>query len=369
MLKYIDISSSFRNRKSYPLTGEFVIPVNTSPKTNSLDSTDPVILGFPYETNVTGAGSTATDIKLNANSVNVFQFYRSSILEIGGEYRTIINYDNTTQIATVDVPFSVAPAVLTTYTIRKQTPVFSGLVQAGSTSTTIIINSTSPTDIYKGMYLFLSNPTYEYRIIDNYNPTTQTVTIIGQPFTFVPAAGTPAEILSFSYDNITPLSVFTANTDYISRNNSSDQNQTQFYEMKLKSISIPNLNLTTSYGNILNYSHIYVSIFNQNNTNSTILYTNNRNSYKAVFKVPIANLLQSTNFYILDGLDIKQTIRFKPIDDIKVIVSLPNGSILDFIYPSSNIYQTGYPIESNPFTQISMTFEIKRVNLNYTDII
>ena len=362
MLKYIDINSTYRDRKTYPLVGDFTVPVNSTPKLTSLQSTDPVLLSYPYEYNLTAVGSTVTDISLNFSSVNILNFYRNSYLEINGEFRKIIEYNNTTFVATVDQAFSAAPPNLTPYTIRKRIPFFYGQVLAGSTSTQIVINSTATTnDSYDGMFIFLpgASPTssYQYRPIKSYDATTQTITIYGLPLNPIPVAGDVVEILPFNYDNVQPLVVQYPNIDF-----KAQDNKTLYYEYTLLSISIPILNLANGYGTIMNYPYIYVAFYNQQSSNFTSLFTNNPNPTKAVFKIPVTDLNISLNYLILYNNDMKQTIRVRPIDDIHITIYLPDGQIVDFIYPNSNIYNLAYPVESNPLTQISLTLEMKKFN-------
>jgi hypothetical protein len=129
---YVDINSAYRNRLSYPLVGNFVVEVNTNYSNTPKSSADPILLAFPYETNLCQGGSTLTQIALSVSSQNIIDYYKDSYLEIGGIYRLVTAYDPTTQIATVGIPFPVAPAALTPYTIRKELP--------------ILINSTSYID-------------------------------------------------------------------------------------------------------------------------------------------------------------------------------------------------------------------------------
>ena len=122
MKRYIDIDSSRRNRTLYPKPSDFVIQVNGTYNNSPDRSQDPILLAFPYEANQLSGGSTFTQLALSVTSSNIINFYRNSYIEIFGNFRRIIDYDNFTQIAIVDIPFPVAYPALTPYTIRKDLP-------------------------------------------------------------------------------------------------------------------------------------------------------------------------------------------------------------------------------------------------------
>ena len=133
MKRYIHIDSSYRDRLSYPKIGDFVVESNGTVLNGASIARDPILLAFPYEANQLSGGSTTLQIALSVTSSNILNFYRGSFLEIGGEFRLITEYDNTTQIATVATVFSAAPPALTYYTIRKEVPAEKDV--AGATST------------------------------------------------------------------------------------------------------------------------------------------------------------------------------------------------------------------------------------------
>ena len=125
--KYLDIDSTYRNRKDYPNPFDFVIPI-TYPGRDSTTATalDPVIDAIPYTgstdppgTNQTGVSADASNITLDPQESTIDNFYINSVLEISGEYRTITSYNGTTFVATVSSPFSSTPVAGTVYYTRK----------------------------------------------------------------------------------------------------------------------------------------------------------------------------------------------------------------------------------------------------------
>src|SRR5277367_6922557 len=133
MFKDLVIDSTRRNRTVYPLPSDFVIPYTNGPPGNDFQTAlDPVSLAVPYLSGTTQAGSTTTSIVLQANSSPTDNFYVNSLLDINNQLQQIINYVGSTQIATVANAFSAAPGAGTAYTLRKNFPLFTGIVQAGS---------------------------------------------------------------------------------------------------------------------------------------------------------------------------------------------------------------------------------------------
>ena len=90
-----------------------------------------------------------------------------------------------------------------------------------------------------------------------------------------------------------------------------------------------------------------------------LIYSNNPNTYKAVFKVPITDLNHPTQspFVKLTGNGMVQTMIFKQNDDMFISIRLPNG---DIFQPSSTDFYPGNV--SNPCLQISALFAIEKIN-------
>lgn len=362
--RYIDIDSTFRDRITYPKPGDFVVQVGGSQKTTYDTAADPVILSFPYETDLLSGGSTVTQIALSVVSSNILNFYVGSVIDIGGEFRNIIAYDNTAQIATVSPGFSLLYPALTPYWIRKQLPIaLSGnnyedvLAVPNPNPNTIVLGplAASSRDVYSGKFVFFPDPlpsNFIWRRIKSYDPATNTATLV-VPLDFPIPAGTPYQILEFSYDNSKPL-VF---------------NGTQLVQnpipqkINLLNIIVPTANIRGGYGGTLeNYPFLYVALYSEKgNTWLSPVESNNPTSRKALFKVPVS-FLPNASWLTLQGSFMTHTIQFRENDDLHFSVFLPNGDILDF-YPSSQytyFQDYNFPVLADPGNQIQAIFEIVR---------
>jgi hypothetical protein len=373
--RYLDISSAYRDRSLYPQTCNFIVQVNNNNSTsNPIGSNDPIVLGFPYDAGLLSGGSTNTQFALSVNSSNILNFYRGSFICIGTYYGKIIAYDNTTQVATVDAPGipGPPPPALTPYTIRYELPLPLDNVPTYQEATTVNtpINIFQPgplgqqQDLQNRFVLFQGAnfpdtaqwgyldyiqgtvfPNVQYRV-RNPNPN----------YVFGPIlAGSTYELYTFSYDNVRPLKY--QGTDLI---------QTPSCELRLTSLLLPSLPLKNGYGGRLyDYSHLYVSVSSaKGSTYSNPMISNAPASSTALFQVPITFLyFPFKSFYSLIFTGMNQRILFRESDDLLIKIMLPNGEVLQFEQPESLLFFPGYgfPIPTNPFTQIQMLVEVTRI--------
>ena len=166
-----------------------------------------------------------------------------------------------------------------------------------------------------------------------------------------PSSPFNCEIMPFSVDICSP---FTYNGSLVS------QNQAVSYDIGLNSLTLPNLLLATG-GRIAYYPYIYVEIENVSTTtgpNRNVIYSNNPNTYKAIFKVPITDLNHplATPFIKLSGNGMIQTMTFKPNTDMAVSVRLPDGTVFKTLQDDT---KSGQP--PNPFLQVSFLFSMTRI--------
>ena len=158
------------------------------------------------------------------------------------------------------------------------------------------------------------------------------------------------EIMPYKCDNFSP---------FVYNGSMASQNQTVAYEVSLNSLILPNVALSAG-GRIAYYPYVYVEIENIGSSSSNIntTYSNNPNTYKAIFKVPITDLNHpKTSPYIkLTGNGMEQTIPFKINSDMRVSVKLPDGSLF-----KTNRYDNTTGQRPNPLLQVSFTFEVSRV--------
>lgn len=160
--------------------------------------------------------------------------------------------------------------------------------------------------------------------------------------------GTKINIVSFLENNYIPL-IYTGSTI--------SQTQLVAYEISLLQLVLPNLILETgSY--ISFYPYVYVEFSVSNQRLSQTIYSNNPNSNKAIFLVPIRDIKYKTQtpFIKLRGGSMVQTVKFKPNDSLRFSVYLPNGKLFKTIP-----YDYYSPSDPNPFVQINAVFGIERI--------
>jgi hypothetical protein len=161
---------------------------------------------------------------------------------------------------------------------------------------------------------------------------------------------TRCEVMGFNVDNYSP---FTYNGSLAS------QNQSVSYDVTLNSIVLPNVILSTG-GRIAYYPYVYVEIENVSTTtgaNKNMIYSNNPNAYRAIFKVPITDLNHpATTPFVKLTCGMTQTMTFKPNADMAVTVRLPGGSVFR---PQAD--DTLYGQTPNTMLQLSMLFGLTRI--------
>jgi len=203
-IKYLDIDSSYRNRNNYPNPYDFVIPYSFPNKgTTTLEFLDPILDSSPYTGSpsltpgelVTGISfmNSTTEITLDSRDSPIDNFYINSTLQIGTQYRSIINYNGTTKVCKVSNPFFSVPDPGTVYYIRRIETYFNSDVNIYRYSNpkyvdqlNLLTAAPSPVkDFYKGSYIRFSNGPHvgETSLITRYDPFNNLV-IWNQDITF-----------------------------------------------------------------------------------------------------------------------------------------------------------------------------------------
>jgi hypothetical protein len=163
-------------------------------------------------------------------------------------------------------------------------------------------------------------------------------------------------IATFNNDNFNPLSY---NGSMLSLY------QTVCYSISLLSITLPNIPLKTG-SRIAFYPYVYVEFANAttpNGASKQIIYSNNPNSNRALFIAPVTQLLQpeANTFITLSGGTMSQIIKFKPNDNLKFSVYLPDGSLFQTLD-----IDTLPPYSHQPDLQIDAVFSITRIDQSAT---
>jgi hypothetical protein len=132
--------------------------------------------------------------------------------------------------------------------------------------------------------------------------------------------------------------------------------------MRIVSLILPNQILNTSTGGLTStYPFLFVEISNDtspNGHNRNLIYSNNPNSTTATFSCHISDINSPavTNFIKIWSDGSHQTLKFRPNDNIRVRVFLPDGE--DF---NTVLTDRMPPLQVNPLLQISILVEIIRV--------
>lgn len=404
--KYIDIDSTYRNRNLYPNPCNFVIPfTDAAPKNSGLIAEDPVFLGFPWvmgTVNTISTSSSTTSIlsnftpspvpsnydgNLGLNPATLIpNFYDGYYIQVftnpgpspglASEFSKILS--NTSKEEFIVSPPISGPglAVNRRYRIRKDVPILSNFLPAGSTINTIILSADANQEdsFYDGSLIIFYDPTnyisiIGYKIITNYDGPTKTATLASN-LSSAPAAGIPFEIVKFSYDNLNPL-----------RNTGTKNfNQPVCLDILLLHLIVPfspyrnpstgltKLNITTGNGGSLrNYPYLYVHFYNDNSHSQTTMYGNNPHADIVTFKVtldnPIFPPIQGAEFalqgqfVIFNNINVSapQSIKLSTLESLRFRVTLPNGE--DVIYDLPDNYS---PLPPNPRVQFSAMIGINR---------
>jgi hypothetical protein len=365
VLKYLDIDSTYRNRNLYPNSNNFIIPVNYPGRTsNSNSSIDPVSIGVPYTGSELPVGSNITrtstinTVQLDSHEPLIDNYYINEILQLSqfpSLFFTITNYDGTLQIATVSPDFPSNPTTGQVYFTRGAQPFFQGSVDTSTvtaTTSTFALDSTASTvaNLYQNSYIYFTsglNSGISVRI-SSYDGLTRTVTLVS-PLPNIPSNGDTLDLNSFTRDNASTL---------IYAGNLSNNTQSNYYEIELLWLSVPNQIIGNGYGGRLDaYPYIYLELYNAGNQLANqVMYSNNPNSVNALFKVPVNQYFGDTYFITLKDCKQKQTVQFHPDQDLLFNLKLPSGEIIEF-----ETSDTVSPNSPNPLLQVNSLIGIKKV--------
>jgi len=379
--KYLELDSTYRNRKQYPLPSDFAVPFHISGSYNNcIEAFDPVCCSAPFEQSTSAtttvtltSPNTMTLVPLVSSAIDNFYInYYIGLIDVSVtpaliQYSKISYYKGSTRVATTLGNLTL-PLGTYSYVIRKQLPaeipyntntelsniIPMTLLVAFTPTQLTLPPSTAPENAYQGMTIrLISFAPYmeEYQNIVSYDSTTFTVTV-SRPFSSVFTSSDYYELLPFSRDNVRPL-----------KSQGSQVNQATSYSVRLCSISIPKI--VRSYtdvagvksdemavlqvangGTIDQYPYYYVCLYSDVSRDAIQPFlSNNPNSSYATFRV-------------VDGrCDMSPIIKFLPNDTFHMTIILPNGEVLSFIQKD-----TQSPKEPLYRLQISALFEFTRMD-------
>lgn len=271
------------------------------------------------------------------------------------QFRTINSYDNTTGLLTVDATAPVIGWLPThNYSIRKQPPVIVSVAAAGSTNTQVVFGAGAGTvdNLYNGWFIRTPRTVYdnntvppqgEQRRIIAYDGATLTATV--SPTFTATTLGSTVELLQFSYDNMYPFP-FRATL----------QQEIPTYSIRLNRLILPNRVLKVhGGGKTAFHNYVYVELASIDNPNNNIIFSNNPNAVRALFTASITNIndTDQSDYIVMDGDDMTQTVRFRLDTNFKFRVSMPNGETFETVL-NDNLS----PLEPNPKVQIRALFQL-----------
>jgi hypothetical protein len=372
----------------YPNPSQFTVMLSqTGKKSNAIEAYDPIASAYPSFPTPPLSPPLTDPAPINLNTVvaydaglltielgelvfplsNVDNYYINNYIEIVDtaspyptiEFRKIVAYNSTTKTITIESALAADPTG-DFYRIRLSTPLESGVLTGGTATTfTLPLSASTVDNFYVGQFIWVkaginvSDPIgSDVRIITQYDGATRTGTVNSTFTTAVPAVDILYEILHFTDDNVSPL-VFTGSAV--------SQKQTTCYEIELISLILPNALLKSGHGNrIAFYPYVYVEFSNVSSAGGqgrNVIYSNNPNASRALFIAPIDDISQPVNstFVSIDSHGMVETVKFKPNDNFRFSVFLPNGEL--FLTDPD----TGSPLPPNPDLQISAIFSIRKL--------
>jgi hypothetical protein len=236
---------------------------------------------------------------------------------------------------------------------------FNGDIASGSNSDVILIsqiNSPRIPGFFKGYSLTVVE-TGETRYITDYDGL-DTIYLnkslslpIQTGFTCTIQQTGQIDIVSFSKNNVNSLQY---SGSIVS------QSETVCYEISLMELTVPNVALTSG-GRITDYPFMYVQLSNDtapNRASQSLIYSNNPASRNAVFIAPVTDISDpATDLFIKLGNPImKQTMKFKPNDNLFFSIFLPDGTLFQTVQSD-----TVSPYPANQLLQVHATFSIRRL--------
>ena len=372
----------------------FILPaVNSFPNlTGSFLEIENTLVGTDSNGILAVGGTTSVTLAAAANADDGFFVGCTIRMTTGaaiGQESLITAYNGTTRVVTLSPGFSVAAGAdtyyitcplqarqIVKYVDNRGAVVGSGLL----TSVDLPAPASSVNGDYNNLYIRITSglAAGDVRLIQTYTVTTTAGVTTRRATPYVPfsaavVAGDDYEItsglvappfsgsiavnnfclLQFSYDNAVPF-------DYTGSTVS--QQEDVCYELELLNLILPNQTLNVGEGSrITFYPYLYVEFTNTSSPSAGMkgtIYSNNPNSTRMLFRCAVddvPNPVLST-FLKIDGDGMVQTVKFKPNDNLKFAVHLPNGEIYNTVVP-----ETCSPNRPNPLIQISALFSMKRL--------
>ena len=283
------------------------------------------------------------------------------------EYRNITRYDENTHMLYVQTKNAINNSWLLSdnYSIRMKNPqIYGNVLQYQYPHVYVNIDLTlfkyqldTPNEYYKNLFIRIADGLAKNQIRRIKSCENNAITI---DYEFSGLYGKDQfEILQFSRDNAVP---FVYSGSLVSQQNE------VCYEISLLNLRLPNTTLNVGQGSrIAFYPYVYVELSNVSSAGrglTNIIYSNNPNSTKMLFRASVSDTTEpiKSTYVLLNGNGAVQTIKFKPNDNLKFSVRMPNGELYQVYQSEEQIKLDGSPYIPNlDNNQISALFSIKRV--------
>ena len=369
---YLEIDSTFRNRRNDPACGDFVVAVHQSAQSNGLlSAVDPVSYSMPTTgatsppgQNVTGSSPSPSSIVLDASTeTSIDNYYINQYLEVAGNFARVVAYSGETFTATLATPLPSLPPPGSVYFTRVALPILVGAVSgASNTASSFAVSSATTLSSYANAYnnsfvRFL--PSGGSSVGDNamavplpiaaYDPVGRVITVQGN-FPSPPVAGDQFELIGYDQDNFTPL------LSNRGTGNSGSSSSGGKVEIELLWLSVPNVLLSSGYGGTFpNYPYLYVQLYNDGMSNThQVMFSNNPNTERVLFKVPVSEYSGDKSFLTLKDAKMKQTISLRFDLDLHFTLTDPAGNIITLAQTDNDS-----PAAPNPLLQVNALFSVR----------
>jgi hypothetical protein len=286
--------------------------------------------------------------------------------------RRVEEYDSLFRYCHLDSPFPFGWSYTDSYTLRKSLPSEKWTLSSPTTTNnkgllvfTFPLEASATDRFYVGKYVYFSGnvmtneksqfkAAYGTYLVIEYNGYTRKAVCYSSGDNnnpvMPPTTGDTINIVSFSYDNFSPI---------MYNGSVTSQNQTVCYEISLVSLILPNVTLDTG-SRIAFYPYVYVELSNvttPSGMSRNIIYSNNPESGRALFIIGISDVVQPLNSQFVKLLGrMRQTVKFKPNDSLRFSVYLPDGKL--FTPVKKDLFS---PYEPDRHLQINAVFSIRRV--------
>ena len=268
--------------------------------------------------------------------------------ETNNLYARILAYDGNNSCASI----SPQPTWnnIDTISIRRDLPTTFDRFGFGSTSTQVVLspNSDKSSGSYNGYFLRITQTGGNQNMIRpiiSYTGSPQYLATFATALPYGPLQYDTYELLPFVRDNFSPF-VYTG----------TPVSQEVCYEIQLVNLIMPNVSLDQG-GLLSSYPYLYIEL-QQGAGLLNNIYSNNPNSTRKLFRVPVTNDSNpnSTSFLTLDKCSMAKIIKFNPYSNLIFGVYLSDGRPWIPDQPD-----TVSPSVPNNFLQVSAIFSIKRL--------